>query len=112
MDSRSQRKALAVVKICFDSTCATALGRVEMDGNKNGVGIRVRDCDACSEWDEHVAVAGHHHAIPICCQRLLQSLRDVKGHFFFGNPLAWNPTAVMAAMTRIDHYGSDRSAVL
>src|SRR4029434_2191212 len=106
MDSRSHRKALAVVKICFDSTCATALGRVEMDGNKNGVGIRVGDRNARSEWNEHVAVARHQHAIPACRQRLLQSLRDVKGHLFFGNPLAWNPTAVMAAMTGIAHYRS------
>src|SRR6266480_3379928 len=112
MDSRSQWEALAIVKICFDTTRAAALGGVEMNGNENGVAISVSDRNTCSECHEHITVASHHHAIPACCQRLFQSLRDVQGHLLFCNHLAGNPAAVVAAMTRIDDYSDRRSTVL
>src|SRR5437868_1384747 len=106
MDSRCQWEALTIEKICFDPTSAAALGRVEMDGYENGVGIRIGDRNARSKWHEDVAVAGHHDSISARCQRLFQSLSDIKGHLLFCNALARNPTAVISSMTGIDYYGS------
>src|SRR5689334_21145728 len=111
MNSGSQRKALAAVKVRFDSAGAGALGRVEMDGNENDVQIRVGNRNARSEWHEHVTIAGHYYAIPGRCQLLLQPLRDIQGHLFFCDPLAWNSAAVITAMTRINRHRSARAAV-
>src|ERR1044071_6211653 len=111
MNSRCQREALPTVKIRFDSAGATALGRVEMDGNENRVGIRVGDSNARSQWHEHITIAGHYYAIPASCQHLLQPLRDIQGHLFFCDPLAWYTAAVIATMTRINHNGRCRAAL-
>src|SRR5262249_58014622 len=82
-----------------------------VNGNRDGVWIRVGDGNACSEWHEHVAIAGHYYSIPVSCQHLLQSLRDVQGHVLFRDSLARNPASVIATMTRVDHYRSSFAAV-
>src|SRR5262249_5232546 len=111
MDSRRQLETAPVVKIRFNPTGTTTLGGVEMNGNKDGVWIRVGDGNACSEWHEHVAIAGHHYSIPFSCRPLLQPLGDVQGISLSRDPLARNPASVIATMTRVDHYRSSFAAV-
>src|SRR5215468_342840 len=111
MDSRRQLETAPVVKIRFNPAGTTTLGGVEMNGNKVGVWIRVGDSNACSEWHEHVAIAGHYYSIPVSCQHLLQSLRDVQGHVLFRDSLARNPASVITTMTRVDHYRSSFAAL-
>ena len=106
MNRRREREAVPVVKICFDPACAASCGRIEMDGYENRVGIRVGDCNARSQWNEDVAVPGHYYAITAGCEDTFKSLRDIQCHLFLGDPLAWNPAAVIATVSCIDHYGN------
>src|SRR6266404_8230805 len=51
MNGRGERQALAAKKICFDTTGAHTLGRVEINAHEDGVGIRVGDWNARRQGD-------------------------------------------------------------
>src|SRR5947209_2575152 len=65
-----------------------------------------------TQRNEYIAVPGHHDPIAAGGENAFKALRDIQGHILFCNLLTWDSAAVIAAMTRIDHYGSGGSAAL
>ena len=112
MDRRGEWQALATIKICFDTTRAHPFCRVEMDAYKKRIRVGVGDCYAPAQRNEYIAIPGHHDPIATGSENAFQALRDIQGHILFCNLLTWDSAAVIAAMTRIDHYGSGGSAAL
>src|SRR4030095_7835457 len=111
MDRRGERQTVATIKICFYPTRAHPFCRVEMNTYKKCVGVGVGECYPSTQRNEYIAIPGHHDPIAAGGENAFKALRDIQSHIFFCNPLTWDSAAVIAAMTRIDHYGSDRSAV-
>ena len=112
MNGRSERQAIAAIKICFNTAGAHTLCRVEVNADEDGVAVRVRDCNPRRQGHKDIAVPGHHYAIATGCQKAFKALRDVKGHFLFCNHLTGNPAAVKTAMTGIDYHGGRRASTL
>src|SRR5437016_7818785 len=102
MNGRSERETVPSVKISFNSVRASARRGVEMNANKNGVAVLVRDRNAGSERDENVAVSRHHNAITVRLEDSLQTLRDVEVHCFLAHALARDSAAIETAMTCVD----------
>ncbi len=83
-----------------------------MDAYKKRVRIGVGDCYPPTQRNEYIAIPGHYDPIAAAGENAFKALRDIQGHILFCNPLTGDSAAIMAAMARIDYYGSGRSAVL
>src|SRR5256886_7780009 len=112
MDRRGERQAVTTIKICFYPTSAHPFCRVKMDAYKKRIRVGVGDCSPPPQRNEYIATPGHHDPIPAGGENAFKALRDIQGHILFCNPLTRDSAAVIAAMTRIDHYGSGGSAGL
>ena len=104
MDGGSKGETITAVEVCFDSVRAAARGRVEVNTNENGVGIRICDCYALGQRHEDVAIACHDDAITGFLKERTQTKRDVESHRLFRYPLAGNAAAVETAMTGVDYH--------
>src|SRR2546426_2267766 len=98
MNSGRERQTLRTVKVSLNPVRAAARCGIKVNANKNRVSIRVGDRNSRSQWDEHVAVSGHHNAISIGCEHGFKPLGDIQIHGFFLNKLARNSAAIESAM--------------
>src|SRR5205809_3723717 len=103
MNGRGERQTIATVKVCFDAARATSSCRIKMDTHEDGVSIRVGDCHSSSQWNKYVTAPGHDHPIATGCQNISKAQCHIERHVFFGDSLAGNPTAIMAAVPCVDH---------
>src|SRR5437588_12345771 len=107
MDARGERQAVATLEICFYPTRAHPTRRVEMDTYEKRVRVGVGDRYPPAQRNEYIAIPRHHDPIAAGGENAFKALRYVQGHILFCNPLTGNSAAIMAAMARIDYYGSD-----
>src|SRR6266542_5702379 len=103
-------QAVAAVKISFYAARAAPLCCVEMNTYEDGVAIGVGDYNTRWQRNKNVAIPTHHYAIAASCQNISEALRHVECHILLRDPLARNPAAVVAPMSRIDHYSGERAA--
>src|SRR4029077_14491789 len=73
MNTASERRAFGAVEVSLNPVSSTASGGVEMNTNKNGVGIGIRDGDALAEWNKHVRVSRHDYLVAGLFQKRFQS---------------------------------------
>ena len=63
MNGRSERQALAAIKVRFNTTRTHTFCRVEMNADEDGIAIRVCDRNSRRQGHKDIAVPGHDHAI-------------------------------------------------
>ena len=75
-----------------------------MDTDKDGVAIRIRDCDARWQRDKNIAVAGHDYVVAAGGKKRFEPLCYIECHFLFRDSLARDAAAIKTAVTGVDHH--------
>ena len=103
MNRGGELETLLAVEVRFNAVRASSRRSIKMNANKNGIAIGVRDCDACAEREEHVAIACHDHTIAIRLQDGSETLGNVEIHHFLRNALSGDASAIESAVAGVDN---------
>ena len=104
MHGGGKRQAVAAIEISLDAFSSHSFRRVEVNTDKDGIGVRIRDRNAHWQRDKNIAVAGHDHVVAAGGKKGFETLRDIQRHFLFRDSLARNTAPIKTAVAGVDHH--------